>query len=252
MTAGAGRDAEAFSAAGGNDGVLVLHGFTGSPYSVRGLAECLANRGYAVEVPLLPGHGTEVHDLVPVRWDDFTGAASRAFDELATRCARVAVAGLSMGGGLAVWLAERRPEVAALVVVNPLVQPMAKELREGAAALLAEGVELLDGVANDIHRQPADEHGYRQVPVAAAVSLMDGLEEVRAKLSAITCPTLVLTSREDHVVTTDNSTTLVAEASGPVEHLWLERSYHVATLDFDAEVIEAEAARFLEAAFESA
>ena len=245
------KGCEPFSAAGGNDGVLVLHGFTGSPYSVRPLGEALADRGYTVELPLLPGHGTDVADLVPIVWSDLTAAAEAAFEELSTRCARVAVAGLSMGGGLAVRIAQRRPEVAALVLVNPLVQPMAAELRQGARDLLAAGTEMIDGVANDICRQPVDEYGYSSVPIAAAISLMDGLEEVAAKLSGVTCPVLVLTSRQDHVVTTDNSTRLVSEVSGPVEQVWLERSYHVATLDFDADVIEAEACRFLEAAFDA-
>jgi carboxylesterase len=155
-----------------------------------------------------------------------------------------------MGGGLACWLAERRPETVALVAVNPLVQPMADELREGATALLDAGMETIDGVANDIARDGQDEHGYTGVPIAAALSLMDGLVDVAGQLASITCPTLVLTSREDHVVTTDNSELLAAKASGPVEHLWLERSYHVATLDHDAPLIEAEAGRFLDTAFD--
>ncbi len=243
---------EPLSVAGGADGVLVLHGFTGSPFSVRPLAEAFANRGYTVEMPLLPGHGTDVADLKAVGWDDFCRAAEASFEELSMRCARVAIAGLSMGGGLAVWLAENRPDVTALVLVNPLVLPIADELREGAKELLAQGVDVIDGVVNDVHRQPVDEYGYKSLPIAAAVSLMDGLDVVSAKLSAVTCPVLLCTSREDHVVGPENAVRLAAEVSGPVEQVWLERSYHVATLDFDAELIEAEACRFFEAAFESA
>jgi carboxylesterase len=63
---------------------------------------------------------------------------------------------------------------------------------------------------------------------------------------------LVLTSRQDHVVTIDNSELLADRVTGTVEHFWLERSYHVATLDFDADVIEAETIRFLETIFEEA
>ena len=250
MTAPVQAGAEPFSAIGSDRGVVVLHGFTGSPFSMRPLAESLADRGYSVELPLLPGHGTTLEDMVPTRWEDWTAAAQASFDELAARTAGVAVVGLSMGGGLACWLAERRPETVALVAVNPLVQPMADELREGATALLDAGMETIDGVANDIARDGQDEHGYTGVPIAAALSLMDGLVDVAGQLASITCPTLVLTSREDHVVTTDNSELLAAKASGPVEHLWLERSYHVATLDHDAPLIEAEAGRFLDTAFD--
>ena len=80
---------------------------------------------------------------------------------------------------------------------------------------------------------------------------MDALEEVAGSLGTITCPTLVLTSRQDHVVSTDNSELVVAKASGLVEHVWLERSYHVATLDFDSGLIESETCRFVDAVFES-
>ncbi len=242
-------NAGAFSASGGPDGVLVLHGFTGSPVSLRPLAESLANRGYTVELPLLPGHGTSPEDLAAKRWADWSGAADEALEALSARCARTAVVGLSMGGGLAVWLAERHPElVAACAVINPLVLPLARELRDGAAELLAAGVTMMDAIGNDVHRPGVDEYSYDQLPLAAAASLMDGLDDVAADLEKVSCPLLVLTSREDHVVATENSTRLVEAAAGPVEHVWLERSYHVATLDYDADLIEAEVGRFLDAA----
>jgi len=250
MTAPVVAGAEPFSATGGDRGVLVLHGFTGSPHSMRPLAESLADRGYSVELPLLPGHGTTVADLVPLRWGDWSSAAAASFDTLAARCSAVALVGLSMGGGLACWLAEGHPEVDALVTVNPLVKPIATELREGATGLLDAGIETIDGVANDIALEGADEYGYDQLPVAAAMSLMDALEGVAASLPSITCPTLVLTSRQDHTVTTDNSELLAASVSGPVEHVWLEKSFHVATLDYDATLIEVESGRFLDAAFD--
>jgi carboxylesterase len=250
MTAPVLPGAEPFSASGSDRGVLVLHGFTGSPVSMRPLAESLADRGYSVELPLLPGHGTSLDDMLPTRWTDWTAAAAASFDALAARAAGVAVVGLSMGGGISCWLAETRPETVALVVVNPLVQPMAQEMRDGASSLLDAGVETIDGVANDIALEGVDEYGYPGVPVRAALSLMEGLDEVSGALGKITCPTLVLTSRQDHVVPIDNSELLAAKASGPVEHVWLERSYHVATLDHDAALIEAEAGRFLDAAFD--
>jgi len=243
---------EPFSAPGGPDGVLVLHGFTGSPHSMRPLAEVIANRGYAVEAPRLPGHGTSMEDLVACRWEDWSSAADAAFDALGAQCRKVAVVGLSMGGGLATWLAERHPEIVALVAINPLVQPISDDLRDGARQLLEAGMETIDGVGNDIAKPGADELSYPGVPLAAVGSLMDALEVVAADIEKVTCPTLVLTSREDHVVSTDNSELLVAKVAGPVEQVWLERSYHVATLDWDADVIEAETCRFLDAAFEAA
>src|SRR6202034_1981733 len=81
--------AEPYSAVGDTRGVLVLHGFTGNPHSVRGLAQALADAGSTVELPLLPGHGTDVADMVPTRWEDWAAAADTAYIALAARCASV-------------------------------------------------------------------------------------------------------------------------------------------------------------------
>ena len=115
--------AEPYSATGDTRGALVLHGFTGNPQSMRGLALALADAGFTVEMPLLPGHGTEIEDMVDTRWEDWSGAAEAAYTELAARSDGVVVVGLSMGGMLSVWLAEHHPEIAAIAVVNPLLSP---------------------------------------------------------------------------------------------------------------------------------
>src|SRR5438445_9825017 len=111
--------AEPWSAKGGPNGALVVHGFTGCPQSMRPLARAFAAAGFAVELPLLPGHGTSVDDMLTTTWDDWSGCAERAYVDLAARCQRVVVAGLSMGGTLTVWLAAHHPEFAGIVVVNP-------------------------------------------------------------------------------------------------------------------------------------
>src|SRR5918998_1676938 len=89
---------EPWSTNGGRHGVLVLHGFTGCPQSMRPLAEAFADEGYTVDLPLLPGHGTSPDDLAATRWSDWSGAAEAVYENLAARCDRVVVAGLSMGG----------------------------------------------------------------------------------------------------------------------------------------------------------
>lgn len=237
--------AEPFSAAGGPDGALVLHGFTGNPYSMRGVAERLANTGLAVELPLLPGHGTAVEDLVPMRWQDWAGAAERAFASLAARCDRVAVAGHSMGGTLACFLAERHPEVRGIAVVNPLVEPPTDDMRMGIRQLLDRGVTVLDGTGPDIADTSVLVPSYPGAPLAALLSLFDAVEEVALDLESIRCPVLVLTSRVDHVVSPANGDFLEASVNGPVERVWLERSYHAALLDFDRQEVEDRIVRFV-------
>ena len=107
--------AEAFSHVGGDGsgGVLVLHGFAGSPAAVRGVAEAIAAAGLHVELPRLPGHGTDVADMVPTRWADWTAEVDAAYGRLAQRTQHIVVVGQSMGGSLALWLALQQPTTCA-------------------------------------------------------------------------------------------------------------------------------------------
>jgi len=237
--------AEPFSAAGGPDGVLVLHGFTGNPSSVRGLAEKLADAGFTVEVPLLPGHGTALADLVAVEWGDWAAAAEDAYAELAARCPRVAVTGLSMGGGLACLLAAHHPEIAGIVLINPLVEPPADDFRDALANLVREGATIAPSIGSDIARKDVVEITYDGTPLPAALSLFSGVEEVALRLSDIQCPVLLFSSRQDHVVPPTNGDLVASSVSGPCERVWLEHSFHVATLDNDRDELEARTVTFV-------
>jgi carboxylesterase len=230
--------AEPFSHRGGPVGVLVLHGFTGNPTSMLPLATLAAQRGYSVELPRLPGHGTTVEDMITTTWSDWTAAAEAAYDDLAARCDRVAIVGLSMGGGLTAYVAELRDAVAACVFINPLVKPPPAELLEGLEGLLAAGMETIDSIGSDIKKQGVVESSYPATPLAPAKSLFEGLVKVYENLSLISAPSLLISSREDHVVTSDNGDDLVAMVSGPIERVWLEDSYHVATLDNEQALVE--------------
>lgn len=236
--------AEPFSHEGGRGAVLVLHGFTGNPQSMRFLAEGLAAAGFAVELPLLPGHGTSIDDLVPKRWADWSAAAEDALEELASRHGNVVVAGLSMGGTLACWLAERHGEIAGIAVVNPLVDPPAESFRAILEGALAAGTVIAPGVGSDIAKPGVTELSYDGAPIEAALSLFEGVDAVAAGLERITCPVLLMTSREDHVVPSSSGDRLAAAVTGDVERVWLEHSYHVATLDNDAQEILERVAAF--------
>ncbi len=244
MTAPIIPGAEPWSSEGGSHGVLVLHGFTGNPQSLRPLARALAAAGYTVDLPLLPGHGTSVEDMIPTRWADWSAAAEAAYQALADRCDRVMAAGLSMGGTLCCWLAERHPEIAGLAVVNPLAEPPAADFLDVIRGLLADGSEVVDGIGSDIAMEGATEAAYAQTPLAAALSLFDGVEAVTARLGEVRCPSLLMSSRVDHVVPIESGDRFAASVGGPVERVFLERSFHVATLDWDAPLIEEQVVRF--------
>ena len=245
MTAPVLPGAEPYSATGDARGALVLHGFTGNPQSMRGLALVLADAGFTVEMPLLPGHGTDVADMVPTRWEDWSAAAEAAYLDLAARSDAVVVVGLSMGGMLAVWLAEHHPEIAALALVNPMVAPPDGDTVGFVQAMIDNGDELAPGVGSDIALEGSVESAYAELPLQAALSLFAAATEVESALESVTCPVLLFTSTQDHVVDPKSSALLVERAKGPVEQVVLERSYHVATLDYDKDEIESRTAEFV-------
>jgi carboxylesterase len=223
----------------------VLHGFTGNPQSMRGLALALAGAGLTVELPLLPGHGTDVADMVPTRWEDWSAAAEAAYVELADRCDAVAVVGLSMGGTLSVWLGERHPEIAALVLVNPLIEPPDADTVAFIESVIEGGDEVAPGIGSDIALEGVIESAYPESPLRAALSLFAAAGDVAADLGAVTTPVLLFSSTQDHVVPPVSGDRLVAEVKGPVERIMLERSFHVATLDHDKDEIEARTVTFV-------
>ena len=229
--------AEPWSAAGGPAGALCLHGFTGSPASMWPVAVALAAAGFTVELPRLPGHGTTVDDMITTGWADWTAAAETAYQDLAARCEQVVVAGLSMGGSLTLRLAARHPEIAGIVCINPAVVAQPAEVLDMVRGMLAER-RLRIGVSHHV--------GVGDVGGAAGplVSFMEGLDALQPDLGRITSPLLLMTSPNDHVVPPTDSDALAAAVSGPVERVILERSYHVATLDYDRELVAEHAVAF--------
>jgi carboxylesterase len=239
--------AEPYQAAGDATGVLVLHGFTGAPASVRPWGEHLAGAGFTVRVPLLPGHGTAWQDLNKTRWADWYAEASRALDRLAADCDEVFVCGLSMGGCLALRLAEERgDDVAGLVLVNPSVIDTNRALL--AVPVLKRLVGSVKGITDDIKRPGAVEYGYDRLPLTALDSLRDLWKTTRDGLARVTAPLLVFRSADDHVVK-PLSTQIVLRgvSSSTATEQVLHDSYHVATLDNDAEAIFAGTVSFVRA-----
>ena len=225
---------------GPDDGppVLVLHGFTGSPRSMRPWAEHLAEQGFRVDLPRLPGHGTSWRELNVTGWQDWYAAAERALLRLADAAGRpVGIAGLSMGGALALRLAQLHPDlVRGLVLVNPVINitdPRIRFLR-----LIRLLTPSLGAIAGDVAKPGAVEGGYDRNPLHALHSQSHLWALVRRDLRRVTTPLLVYRSRQDHVA--DPSSVALVErrtASQDTEFVVLERSYHVATLDHEAQVI---------------
>jgi len=226
-------------------GVLLVHGFSGSPASMKPWARALAEQGYAVEVPLLPGHGTRWQDLNRVAWTDWYAEAEAAFDRLRDACEAVVVGGLSVGCPVALRLAEERgDQVSGVVLVNAYVSSSRKELK--ALPLMKHVIPSLRGVINDIKKPDQDEHGYDRLPLKGLAQVTEMWKVVVPDLRRVTQPVLYFRSAADHVIDASSSPTILrGVGSVDVEERMLDNSYHVATLDHDADRIFAESAEFV-------
>ncbi len=230
-------DAEPYSHDGGKVGVVLCHGFTGSPKSMRPWGEYLANAGLTVRVPRLPGHGTRWQDMNATGWQDWYSEIDRAFREVSKKCDIVFAMGLSMGGCLSLRLAEEKgDDLAGVVLVNPSVHT--ERFDRHLLPFLQLAIPAFPGISNDIKKEGVDEGAYSKIPLKAAYSLSKMWVRVKADITKVKQPVLLFRSVDDHVVEPSNAAWILANiASSDKEEVMLANSYHVATIDNDAEVI---------------
>jgi carboxylesterase len=226
-------------------GVLLSHGFTGSPQSMRPFGEHLAAEGYGVAVPRLPGHGTRWQEMNNTRWQDWYAVLDNELERLRKEHDRVFLVGLSMGGCLVLRLAEQHgADISGVILVNPSVRTDDKRL--ALLPVLQRLVPSFPGISNDIKKPGVDEGAYSRMPLRALYSLSQLWTLTRADLAKVTQPVLLFRSTVDHVVEPSSGRTILASISSrDVTETLLEDSYHVATLDNDAPRIFADTTTFI-------
>lgn len=231
------QGAEPFSHDGDDVGVLLCHGFTGTPQALRPWAVHLARSGHSVRLPLLPGHGRTWQELSRTGWEDWYAAVDSAFTELASTCRAVVVGGLSMGGALALQLGERHGDaVSGLLLVNPAVRT--DDLRRFAVPTLRRLRASVGAIGNDVSKPGVTELAYDRTPTRALHSMMRGWRRVVADLPLVRQPVLLFRSVVDHVVPASSSAAVLRRISSTdVREVLCERSHHVATLDNDSVMI---------------
>lgn len=237
-------EAEPYEGGDGRLGVLLVHGFTSTPQSMLPWARHLEADGFHVVLPRLPGHGTRWEELNETSWTDWYDAVDRSFATLRAQSERVFLAGLSMGAALCLRLAEQRgAEVSGLALVNPVVTH--RDPRVKLLPLLKRLTPSLGAIANDIADPGRTEVAYARTPLWAMHSQTKLWAAIRADLDRVDQPLLIYRSKQDHIVD-DSSLPLITAGvrSSDTTIVHLERSYHVATLDYEAEEIFAGSASF--------
>lgn len=237
---------------GSRGGVLLLHGYMGTVQTIRDWAMAFAQAGFSVEAPLLPGHGTSVEDMLNTEWSDYVRCAEEAYSKLLERHRNIIVGGICTGSMLAAFVVVRHPETTAgMISVNGFfklpkhwnfgfMEEMATTNRRFFPWFRGRSIEDPDAPALIT---------YELAPVGPILSMKPANYEIWPRMKEIRCPVLSFASLRDTVVPPKdpNTNAWLAEVSGPIEHVELERSNHVATMDYDKGIIEARSVSWAQA-----
>lgn len=228
-------------------GILLVHGFTGSPAGMRPWGEYLNQLGYTVTVALLPGHGTVAQDLNHVKWQEWPAKIESDLNALMQSCEKVFLAGLSMGGGVCLNVSARYSnQLSGLILVNPMIH--VKFVPHQLAWVISRFQKLRSSVGDDIKRPGVTEYGYDWLPAVGAYEMLKMLHYTRKRLHDVTLPVQLFHSVEDHTLPVSNTEIVMREInSREKSRIELVNSYHVATLDYDAEIIFENSRIFIEA-----
>lgn len=234
--------ADSFFLKGNSTGILLCHGFLGTPQSVWELGEAIAARGYTVSCPRLPGHGTHPKDLEQFTCNDWFARVEEAYKELEQTCSAVFVIGQSMGGTLSLDLTSRHPDIQGIGLINPAIDIPAFETyrNQPSSGYVSEGKP-------DIKNADAVEITYEQAPVKAYQQLLSYMNAVDAKLADVRCPVVCFQSLEDHVVPPGNTDYILSKVqSEKTQKYELHNSYHIASMDHELDFIIEKALQFIE------
>jgi carboxylesterase len=220
--------------------VLLLHGAGDTPQTLRYLGEALFARGFHIESPLLPGHGRTLDAFKRTSADDWLKSARLSYLNLQKDHDWVAIAGLSMGGALALRIAAEARRLPALCLIAPYIA-----LRRGAdrAARMArwwgpivpvvessEGFSVLDPV------ERAKSLAYGVFTAAALRALRETVKRANEALPRVFAPTLVVQSREDNRISVDEAERAFAKLGAREKRLeWVSGSAHIITVDYGRE-----------------
>lgn len=235
------KGAEDFFIKGNDVGILISHGFMGTPQSVKYIGEKLAHYGYTIQAPRLKGHGTNYEDLETCHYTDWFQSLDNAYQNIRKQTRKVYVIGQSMGGTLALWLARKYATIDGIILVNPALTLPAYE----SLANQTEPRYLKEGKP-DIKAKDVYEITYSHTPIKAIHELQKLMEQTPSLLADVHCPVLGIRSKIDHVVPPENTDFILDNVDSDIrKRVILPNSYHVASMDNDKDKIVENAHQFV-------
>ena len=220
---------------GGKTGILLVHGFTGSPGTMQVIGEALSRDGYTVSGILLPGHGTHITDMESATWQDWLRAARDGANELRQKCDKIIICGLSMGGVLTLILAGELPVDGAVTIAA------AMELTDKLskfAWLFKYFVRYRGEGKRDPDENPY-KIGYNVTPIRKVPDLIKLQKIALRRLPEIKCPLLIFRAMQDKTVTKEAADMIYNGAvnARSREIVDLPTSEHLCTVDNEADII---------------
>lgn len=238
--------AEAFFYPAGQNGCLLIHGISGSPQVMKQMGEYLSGEGITTLGVRLAGHGTRVEDLYSITYQDWIKSAEDGLSSLKQHCRNISCAGLSLGGVIALQMCCLYPEDLSGVI--PICSPYKlSSLKYKFVPLLKKVIKKIPAGSGAINDPGAEQVNYSYHSVSAVHELMKLTAVVREKLPLIRQPALLFAARHDRVINRDDPALYYEKlASDQKELIWLEHAGHVATLDYDKEIMFEKSAQFID------
>lgn len=237
------KDAEEFYLAGGRTGVMLLHGFTGSPGHLRIQAEALHAAGYSVLAPRLKGHGTDAREMADCRAEDWLADAQNGFALLKERCDRVYTGGLSMGGILSLILSAQHPEIAGCISIS---SPMV--LRHPIIRMAPYASWAVRQYTWPEKEKMEYRYGYDQFPTRSVKQLLRLMDQANDELDKIRCPVGCIQSLTDGLVN-PRSVWEIARGIGreTVDVMLIQSAPHACTIGKTAERVAQKCVEWIKA-----
>ena len=237
----------------GNNGkaVLLVHGWTTTPYELRRLGVYLNEKGYTVDAPMLLGHGTFPGELENLKWEDWFRGVENSYAQLKKDFSEVYVAGTSMGSSLAVLLAAKNKDVSGVVLMATPYELRSRKIMEVLGSFLLKLGKKYYSKSYPLKFRFSPMFitrmiSYQSFPIKNVLEIFRLSDEVKKVASNVCQPALVIQSSQDHVVTKRSVEKLYRKlGSKNKKKIILEKAYHTFISDIKNEHIFEDIFNFL-------